>query len=236
MGIGKSLEKKIEQSAHRRSVDIISVLVEITKYPCAKIGKIAQNLNTTPGTVRWYLKKLCNEKILVCKKEAGRSIYFIYEQIDEKDIPVITFLQNEDVHAVITIIHKKGGGLSKREIISALPLDNPTKIYTYENLLNRMVHLDLLTVLKDRKMNYYYPGDRIAALHAKYAAREQKVSDFLVKKISQLISPEVQIELVQTKRGYVIVHLTQNNKIEKEHNLYTNPLWAYSMFIPEVQP
>jgi predicted transcriptional regulator len=83
MGIGKSLEKKIEQSAHRRSVDIISVLVEITKYPCAKIGKIAQNLNTTPGTVRWYLKKLCNEKILVCKKEAGRSVYFIYEQIDD---------------------------------------------------------------------------------------------------------------------------------------------------------
>ncbi|MGB9636450.1 MAG: hypothetical protein ACPL1Y_04290 [Thermoplasmata archaeon] len=234
MGIGKSLKKVIEKNAKKKEIDTLAVLATVTNYPCLISTKIAEKLEATTGTVRWHLKKLVNEHLVVAERIGGKVLFYTEGFLDNDDVEKIAFLQNPEIHEIISRIARHGG-ISKRELLAFIPEDKHSKFYTYENFLTKSVHLGLIRILKDMKINYYYLSNSFIQLIKNYSLREQKSAKAFINKMNQVLprfSQNARCEIIVKDFEYCVLISHKNNTLAGEYILHTNPLWQYRQFIP----
>lgn len=233
-GVGKSLEKTYNRAAREKHIEILAVLQTVTNYPCLNPTRIAERLEASPGTVRWYLKKLEEKHLINSERLGGKIVYYMRGLVDKEDVGDIACLQNPDVHVLIMKIATTHG-TSKKGVLHGLPMDQPSRTYVYIQHLEKLVDKGFVRVLKDRKMNYYYLTDKLFRIHKKYAEKEAKIGIALVRNLNTIL-PDLHpgataaLEEINFREGGKIILITvpfSMSGFPTEYKLRLNPLWNY---------
>ncbi|MEM4160444.1 MAG: hypothetical protein QW531_00505 [Thermoplasmata archaeon] len=237
MGVGKSLEKFYNRAREEKHIEILAVLEAVTNYPCLNAPRIAEKVEGKEGTVRWYLKKLLEKKLVEGRRLGGKIVYYTRGLVLPEDVEDLVMLQHSQVHILLMKIANNPGA-SKKGLLGELPMEHPSQAYVYIQHLEALVDKGFVRVLRDRKMNYYYLGDKLFLLYRKYEEREGKIYNGFVRTLNTVL-PEIEpratarLKERNLKENWlgVIVSLSPAPGVLAEYKLRLNPLWVYQEFI-----
>lgn len=233
MGLGKSLEKSYNRAKEKKHIDILAVLQAVTNYPCLNATKIAEKVDGKQGTVRWYLKKLEEKKLIEGGRVGGKIVYYAKGLVLPEDIEDLVLLQHPEVHMLLMKISNLPGA-SKKGVLEALPMEHLSKSYVYLKYLEHLVDRGFVRILKDRKMNYYYLTDKLLLLYRKYEERDGKIYAGFLRTLNTVL-PELEPRATATLKERTLnenwigirIIVSKAPGIQNEYKLRLNPLWSY---------
>jgi DNA-binding transcriptional ArsR family regulator len=171
----------------------------ICRYPCSHLTGIAKDLNMTPPSIEYHLKKMLNEHLICTKRVGKKTVYYPFEMVAEEDIPLLALIHDRKAKQILAAV-LKSPCLMQKEISGILSL----KRQTVRWYIARLKEAGLVDIVEDGVCRRYSPTKLLDLKSELYRKRLTQFKDHV---INGLIMDGMNPRIVKSTQDQLVIQI-----------------------------
>jgi len=231
LSIGKALKRKItredefEVVTEKKTISESILMNPVRRriyetlflYPCIYLTALCEELSIKQPTAVWHLKKLSENNFIEELESEGRKIYYPKDMLTKDDIPILSNLNFPNVRSIFREIVNKPG-ISKIELANTLSL----KYNIVTHNISKLLHLGLISKLKDGKEIRYYPTELFSKREEIFRIRMKGFRELIIKRLA---NDGLQPKIEKRSDSELLLRILSGGNVSFLH-LYTKPFYT----------
>jgi DNA-binding MarR family transcriptional regulator len=183
-------------------------------YPCSHLTGIARDLNMTPPSIEYHLKKMLKETLIGTKRIGKKTVYFPDSMVAEEDIPLLALIHDRKAKMILGAV-LDSPCLMQKEISRLLTL----KRQTVRWYVARLKDARLVDIVEDGVCRRYSPTKLLESKAELYKARLKQFKDHV---INILIMDGMNPRVVKSTHDQLVIQIG-NGSLDSLLKLVLNP-------------